>query len=94
MEHISQRDLRNDSAGVLRRVEAGESLTVTRRGVPVADLVPHRDHVRAPSRYPAADRIAEALADVPPWDGDAFAAEQEDLDCRVEDECRDPWTTR
>ncbi|MDO5092908.1 MAG: type II toxin-antitoxin system prevent-host-death family antitoxin [Propionibacteriaceae bacterium] len=37
---ISQRELRNDSAAVLRRVEAGEELTVTRRGVPVARLLP------------------------------------------------------
>ena len=37
---ISQRELRNDSASVLRRVEAGEEMTVTRRGVPVARLVP------------------------------------------------------
>ncbi|QKD79878.1 MULTISPECIES: type II toxin-antitoxin system Phd/YefM family antitoxin [Actinomyces] len=37
---ISQRDLRNDSAVVLRRVEAGEDMTVTRRGVPVARLSP------------------------------------------------------
>jgi antitoxin (DNA-binding transcriptional repressor) of toxin-antitoxin stability system len=34
--------LRNDTAGVLRRVEAGESVVITVRGKPVADLVPHR----------------------------------------------------
>jgi len=37
---ISQRELRNDNAEVIRGVEAGESYTVTRRGVPVARLVP------------------------------------------------------
>ncbi|MDT0203824.1 type II toxin-antitoxin system prevent-host-death family antitoxin [Nocardioides sp. AE5] len=42
MEPISQRDLRNDSADVLRRVEAGASLTITRRGVPVAVIGPIR----------------------------------------------------
>ncbi|WP_375000598.1 type II toxin-antitoxin system Phd/YefM family antitoxin [Aeromicrobium sp. CTD01-1L150] len=40
METISQREMRNDSGEVIRRVERGESLTVTRRGVPVARLVP------------------------------------------------------
>ena len=40
MGQISQRELRNDNAEVVRRVESGESLTVTRRGVPVARLVP------------------------------------------------------
>lgn len=37
---ISQRELRNDNAAVVRGVEAGETYTVTRRGVPVARLVP------------------------------------------------------
>ena len=38
---IGQRELRNDNAEIMRRVEAGESFTVTRNGKPVADLVPH-----------------------------------------------------
>ena len=33
--------MRNDTAGLLRRVEAGEKIVITRRGKPVADLVPH-----------------------------------------------------
>lgn len=40
MKTISQRELRNDNAEVVRGVEAGESYTITRRGVPVACLVP------------------------------------------------------
>lgn len=40
MKTISQRELRNDNAVVMRGVEEGESYTVTRRGVPVARLVP------------------------------------------------------
>lgn len=40
-EIISQRELRNDNAEIMRRVEAGESFVVTRNGKPVADLVPH-----------------------------------------------------
>lgn len=39
---VASRELRNDTAGLLRRVEAGEAVTITRRGKPVADLVPHR----------------------------------------------------
>ncbi|HME48464.1 type II toxin-antitoxin system prevent-host-death family antitoxin, partial [Mycobacterium sp.] len=38
---ISQRELRNDSGAIMCRVEQGECFTVTRNGVPVADLVPH-----------------------------------------------------
>jgi prevent-host-death family protein len=39
---IASRELRNDTAGLLRRVEEGETIVITRRGKPVADLVPHR----------------------------------------------------
>ena len=38
-EFISQRELRNDNAEIMRRVEAGETFVVTRNGKPVADLV-------------------------------------------------------
>lgn len=34
--------MRNDTAGVLRRVEAGETVVITVRGKAVADLIPHR----------------------------------------------------
>jgi prevent-host-death family protein len=37
---ISQRELRNDSGRVMDRVEHGERFTITRHGVPVAELVP------------------------------------------------------
>jgi prevent-host-death family protein len=39
---VATRELRNDTAGVLRRVEGGETVVITVRGKPVADLVPHR----------------------------------------------------
>jgi prevent-host-death family protein len=40
---ISQRELRNDNAAIIRAVEDGESFTVTKRGVPVARLTPVPD---------------------------------------------------
>lgn len=40
MESIPQKQLRNEVGAVLRRVEAGESLTVTVAGRPVAELHP------------------------------------------------------
>jgi prevent-host-death family protein len=40
---ISQRELRNDNAEIIRAVEAGESFTVTKRGVPVAQVTPVRE---------------------------------------------------
>lgn len=55
---ISQRELRNDNAEVIRGVVEGETYTVTRRGVPVARLVPLTDETdlrcdRPPKRRPA-----------------------------------------
>lgn len=37
---ITQRELRNDSARVLREVQSGETIVVTRNGEPVAELRP------------------------------------------------------
>lgn len=38
MTEVASRELRNDTAGVLRRVEAGETVTITVKGKPVAQL--------------------------------------------------------
>jgi prevent-host-death family protein len=40
---VPSRELRNDTAGLLRKVEEGERVVITRRGKPVADLVPHKE---------------------------------------------------
>ncbi|GAB92072.1 type II toxin-antitoxin system Phd/YefM family antitoxin [Gordonia rhizosphera] len=40
METITHREMRNHSADVLRRVEAGESIIVTNNGRPVAVVSP------------------------------------------------------
>ncbi|HEX5594104.1 MAG TPA: type II toxin-antitoxin system prevent-host-death family antitoxin [Solirubrobacterales bacterium] len=56
---VASRELRNHTAGLLRRVEAGEKIVITRRGKPVADLVPHR---RAASRWFTPDEVLEVIA--------------------------------
>jgi prevent-host-death family protein len=43
---VASRELRNDTAGLLRRVAEGERIVITRRGKPVADLTPHREQPR------------------------------------------------
>jgi prevent-host-death family protein len=40
MSEVPSRDLRNDTAGVLRRVENGDDVVITVKGRPVAALVP------------------------------------------------------
>ncbi len=60
---ISQRELRNDSGAVLREVEAGATLVVTRNGTPVAELRPVSGSPSAPGprRYvPRADLVRTA----------------------------------
>jgi prevent-host-death family protein len=37
---VASRELRNNMAGLLRRVQAGEQVVVTARGKPVASLIP------------------------------------------------------
>lgn len=63
-EEIASRELRNDTAGVLRRVQAGERMTVTVNGRPVAELVPVQRGRRAwIGRDALLSRLAAAQAD-------------------------------
>ena len=39
---ISQRELRNNSGDIMRRLDEGEAFIVTRNGVPVGELMPMR----------------------------------------------------
>ncbi|MGH8859956.1 MAG: type II toxin-antitoxin system Phd/YefM family antitoxin [Jatrophihabitantaceae bacterium] len=65
---ISQRELRYDSGVIMRRVEQGESLTVTRNLTPVADQVPHnRDATDRRPRFDPVDVIAAGLENAPEW---------------------------
>lgn len=55
MHTVSQREMRNNSGELLRRVAAGESVLVTNNGVPAAVLVPAAADARA--RLIAAGRL-------------------------------------
>lgn len=71
---VSVRELRNTVSEVLRRVEAGERVTVTVDRRPVAELVPLRrrkvvpvvEALRVVSRYPTDRRLLGQLRDVLP----------------------------
>lgn len=43
MKTVSIRDAKNRLTELARDVEAGETITVTRNGIPVFDIVPHRE---------------------------------------------------
>ena len=67
---ISQRELRNDSGEIMRKVDAGETFVVTRNGVPVGELSPLRRH-----RFVAAEAAVELFRGAPAVDYDRFRAD-------------------
>jgi prevent-host-death family protein len=69
---ITQRELRNDSGAILREVQAGHTIVVTRNGVPVAELRP-----LPPRRFVPRAVIAEAAKRAPRIDA---ARLRDDLD--------------
>ena len=69
---ITQRELRNDSSAVLREVQAGRTLIVTRNGTPVAELRPV-----SPRRFVPRAVIADAARRAPRVDAGRF---RQDID--------------
>ncbi len=64
MPEIPSRDLRNDTAGVLRRVQSGDELVVTVSGKPVAQLIPvQQSRRRWLSRAELVQRLRIAQSD-------------------------------
>ncbi len=63
MSEIASRELRNDTGGVLRRVEAGEDVTITVSGRPVAVLRPVSHERPGMGRAEFLRRIATDQAD-------------------------------
>jgi prevent-host-death family protein len=73
---VTQRELRNDSGEIMRRLDAGESFVVTRNGVPVGELTPLRR-----LRFVTAESIAQIFQAAPPIDAEQF---RRDLDAVAE----------
>jgi prevent-host-death family protein len=60
---IGVRDLRNNTAGVIDAVKAGERVTLTVNGEPTADIVPHGRRSRWLSGENLRDRLRDRAAD-------------------------------
>jgi prevent-host-death family protein len=58
MSEIASRELRNDTAGVLQRVQAGDNVIITVNGKGVARLVPLQP---IPRRWLSRDELASRL---------------------------------
>ncbi len=67
---ITQRELRNQSAAVLREVEAGRTVIVSRNGTPVAELRPLQ-----PRRFVPRATLADAAHRAARVDADRFRAD-------------------
>jgi prevent-host-death family protein len=92
---IGQRELRNDSGEIMRRVEQGESFVVTRNGVPIADLSPHTTNTNSRRRFVPVEEIESGLGAIPDWGAASFREEVAALDGMVNDDPDDDaWTPR
>jgi len=60
---VGVRDLRNRTSLVIDAVKAGERVTLTVHGEPVADIVPHRRRARWLSGERLRNELAERSAD-------------------------------
>jgi antitoxin (DNA-binding transcriptional repressor) of toxin-antitoxin stability system len=69
---ITQRELRNESGDIMRRLDMGETFVVTRNGMPVGELAPLRRH-----RFVSAEAAVAVFRQAPAVDYPRF---RDDLD--------------
>jgi prevent-host-death family protein len=88
MAEVASRELRNNTAAVLRRVQAGEEITITVRGKPVAQVVPFD-----PRRKPGLTftELVRRLENLPGEPDPTFAADMERIRGEYTDEDPLPW---
>jgi prevent-host-death family protein len=67
---LTQRELRNDSGDIMRRLDDGESFVVTRNGVPVGELTPIRRR-----RFVNSEAVVAAFRGAPRIDYEQFRAD-------------------
>lgn len=73
MTDVSIRDLRNNGGAIVDRAAAGEEITITRNGTPVAELRP----LSRPLLTSA--ELVERWKRLPPMDPDAFRRDVDSL---------------
>jgi prevent-host-death family protein len=67
---ITQRELRNESGEIMRKLDEGETFIVTRNGVPVGELTPLRRH-----RFVAAEAAVALFRTAPSIDATRFRSD-------------------
>jgi antitoxin (DNA-binding transcriptional repressor) of toxin-antitoxin stability system len=71
---ITQRELRDESGEIMRRLDHGETFIVTRNGTPVGELTPMRRH-----RFVSTDAVVAMFRNAPAVDGERFRADLDDI---------------
>ncbi len=69
-ETITQRELRNGTDEIMRRLDEGESFVVTRNGVPVGELTPLRR-----LRFVSAESVTGIFRNAPAIDAEQFRSD-------------------
>ena len=69
-EQITQRELRNESGEIMRRLDQGETFIVTRNGTPVGELAPLRRH-----RFVQSEAAVAMFRNAPPVDAERFRSD-------------------
>ena len=71
---ITQRELRNESGQIMRALDRGEAFVVTRNGVPVGELTPHRER-----QFVTAEAAVAAFAGAPAIELERLRADVDEL---------------
>lgn len=71
----SLRELNVNASVLARRAQAGEEITITDRGRPIADLIPHRGGIR----YARRDDVMRELRSVGPDDAGRFREQLDEV---------------
>ena len=71
---ITQRELRNDSGEIVRKLDEGETFIVTRNGVPVGELTPLRRH-----RFVRAEAAVAHFRAAPAIDSERFRTDVDSI---------------
>lgn len=88
MAEVPSRELRNNTAAVLRRVQEGEEITITVRGKPVAEVVPLGSRRASGLTF---EELFRRLDNLPGEPDPTFAADMEWIRGESTDEAPLPW---
>ncbi|WP_336644338.1 type II toxin-antitoxin system Phd/YefM family antitoxin [Microbacterium sp. USHLN186] len=80
---LSLRELRQNPTAAINALEGGEATVITRRGKPIADLVPHRSAIAAGATPAQVAALLSRHADDVAWAAELAAQRAEEI--------RDAW---